>query len=373
MNLQDLENLMNKKYIQEGQAFLFWDIITNKNTEKLKNSKFNKQKNDAIEKIDDEFYLFDLIPMKSIGMFIFSALIFLIIYSFQINFFPKDGRIIYFLINFLLFFSSLYFLDLLYNWKYYFSSTFCTLVFINSMKLLLDYFCENLGFTLEEYDIFNTNLINSSTQNINNTMKNNNNNLINFYIKTMIILIINIPLGILVFFKYNHFSNYIIFYTCFTYCVNLFSEYFKYEVNEIFRPFGAFNISLIGIINVFLIYFHSNEYYFDDFSPLSVNKVDSLYFIGDFFTAFCFCFVMDYINYHVIKNSKTIYKNQILEYEEAKTIPNKDKDKIVFYYTRFTSNDFIWFIIISTGFYMNFIALVNHKYSLYHISLFFLK
>jgi hypothetical protein len=370
INLQDLENLINKKYINEGQAFLFWDIITNKNIEKKNNPKFNLNlhSNDNNNNnnynhnhninIENDFYLIDFIYLKSIGIFIFSSIFFLFAYFFQINFNHKNGGIISFTINFLLNLLSIYFLDLLYNQNYFFSSTFFVFIFIITLKYLFDFFFNYQGFNIEEYDILLSSL---------------NKNSISFFIKIFIMLTLNFSLGFIAFFKYPYFTNYIIFYICLFFSVEILSDFFKNEVNEIFKPFRAFILSSIGISNILLTYFHKNNYNFDDIGFYLIHKEDSLYFLSDIFTAFCFCFSMDYINHHVIKNSKTIYKNQILDYETAKKISKNDKDKIIFYYTKFTSNDFFWLIIILFSFYLNILSLIKTKYSLYHISLFFLK
>lgn len=349
--IEDLENLIKYSYITDGQAVLLWETLTMMKTDRLKN--LNLQR---VSESDNELYLFNLLPTKSIALFVLNSGVFVIGYNMLLSFNSKDRDRSAYLVNIIIISFALYSAENFYAWKYYLISTQMLILFICALKSFMDSIYVKLGFILEDNNIFG------------NYSKTKNNT--QFILKFLILSTIILAIGIFTFSKFPHFYNYVLFYVCITQILNLISVFLQYEVIAIFQPFRHFVMIAFGLINFLIINFHKKNYFFSEWH--SQRKMDSFYLIGDLYSIFCFFFLYDYL-FTQANNISSLFYEKNLDNEKI----NMQISSIMKEYTEmsknFTSEDSLWILGFFIGFLFQYVGLNSKKYLVFYFSLYYYK
>lgn len=350
-NIEDLEKLIKYNYITDGQAILLWETLTILKTDRLKNLSIQRG-----NEVDNEIYVFNIIPIKSIGMFILSSGLFLIGYNILISFNAKDRDKASYIANLGVISFSLYASENFFIWKYFLASTIIFLLFLCGLKYFIYSIYSKLGFTLEDYNILdNYAKTKCSSQ---------------FLLKFLLLSLGTITVGVFSFTKYPHLYFYLFFYICLTQILNLISVFFQYEVAAIFQPFRHFLMICIGILNFLIINFHNNNFWFNNYS--SYKKPDSFYFVSDIYTYICFSFFFDFL-FTQANNISNLFYEKALDNERINSQISSIIKENTEMNREFTSDDNLWIGVFALGIFFQYVGLKNSKYIVFYFSFYYFK
>ncbi len=311
----------------------------------------------------NDFYIFNILPTKSTGCWIFASIMFIINFN-VIKFYntqEKSSPVI----NFALMAFSLIMTEHFYAWKIYFTSNIFFIQFIFSLKFFLFSILDLIGYQVEDFDIFA------------DFPKNNDSTEI--ILQTGTLFVCTSVLGIFSIYRYNYIVNYFFFYYCLLQLPAIVSVNFYNIAPVIFQPFRYFLILCLGFANFLVINYGKNKRYNTNNpkNQLDVElNVDSLYVIGDLFTIFCFSYSFDYM---FIQSNKI---SILFQESEHGGYINKDKlnEKITMIIKNykelireFEIEDCIWFICFSIGLFLQFTGLKYNKYLIYYFSYYFFR
>ena len=260
-----------------------------------------------------DYFIFYNKTFKTTIILAFSFLYFYLFIKFTIYSKIKDS----FTFNFFCIIITFYILYILYQLEFFFSSNFLFLLLMYNNKCLIESVYINFKFHRKDFEIFSTSLIAF--------------NFVQFCLKAIILLNLTISAGILSIFFFRSWLNYVLFYIClFTYAVfiancleSMVSSFFKPIKNIIIFSLGVFNL----LFSKLLLHFMINKIPFlrqlcSNISNMN-DKIDSLYFISDLFSLFCFNYIRGFLEFqiesillidHFIENSekedKVFFKNK---------------------------------------------------------------
>jgi hypothetical protein len=345
MNLIDLESLVKSAILTDGQAVIFWETLLQMKTDRAKII-YGKQ----INEVDSEFYLFNIIALKTCITFMLTLLLFLTIHKLQANFIKN-----FFFYNLISTLITIYLLDLLYSWKYYTSSSLLFLQLAFCVKYLYDSFICNFGFNKEDYDIF---------ANLNSTKT-----ISQFILKLVVSIYSVFVIGYLAFIKYPFFFNYILFYVCCIQLLYLISYYLQYEAAGIFQPFKHFMLIITGLINFILTNFHRK------LSQFSNEKAqnDSFYIVSETFSFVCISYLYEYLFTQKYKIGEFFYEKDS-ESEDFKKRITAANDKYQEHSKHFTlTDDCLWLFLFLIILLFIVIGIFQGKYLIFIFSLHYFK
>ena len=244
-----------------------------------------------------------------------------------------------FLFNFFFLFLSFNLLNSLYKKEIYFASNCFFILFIYINKNLIDSVYLKLKYKRKDFEIFSTSLIAFDYK--------------QFHLKIILLLNVTILSGIFSIFLFKSFLNYIVFYIClFTLLVFLSNTiepvmpyYLKPVKNIVIFCCGIINFLFSKIIIRYLIdritdiLKYKYSYYFQKYLryyDLHL-KNDSLYFISDLFSLFCFNYIKKYLEFQIEINliidnltDKNNNSHDITKYKMSKLAINQFSIWILF-------------------------------------------
>lgn len=347
MNLLDLERLVNTSVLSDGQAVIFWESLLQFKTDRAKLI-FSKEEYEQ----DTEYYLFNILPLKAIGLSLLTILIFLITHNIQIYILKKDKTS--FVFNLISITISLYITESLFLWKYFFSSSLMFIQFCLGIKYLIDSCLCHLGFNKEDLDIF-ISITKTKT-------------LLQFTLKLIVFIIITGVIGVLSFNKFPFLLNYGLFYICLIQLTYLISFYLQYEAASIFQPLKHFVLVTIGVLNFFFTKFHKRMNRF----PTYYTKADSFYLVSDIFSFICISFIYDYLFTQANNISHLFYDKSYnttdLNNEIAAIVKNyKEQQK------DFSIDDSLWILTFLLGLFGSGVGLLTSNYLTFYFSFHYFK
>jgi hypothetical protein len=346
IDLYDLEKLVNNSVLTDGQAVIFWESILQKKTDRLKSIYKPQQEQDL------EIYLFNFIPLKSIGMLIITIFVGLILLKIQTD--VLKVSLIYNVFSICLIY---FLLENLFKWKHYTCASIMFSKLFLSLKFLFDSIFSSFGYSKEDYDII-SNV--SKTKNIEQLL-----------IKLFILGTLTLIVGVLSFHRFNYYLNYILFYISLDFIIKLISFYAQYEVNAIFQPLRHSIAVAIGVVNFFISKFHRSLSRFNH-NSLNRNMHDSFYIISDLYTCYCLSYFYDYLSTQA---------NQISHLFQEKTnneeLSNKIK-AIVANYKEMSKGinffeDTLWLLSFLFAFFLSQFALLKSQYIMFYFAIHFVK
>ena len=333
LDLEDLEKMVNASIISERQALFFWEVLLQDKVEKAKiqNMKYYNEKN-------YEIYLFRFIPLK--GAF-FASISFMIIYFFLLKTYalPIKNSFIFNSFGISIIFIIMHFF---YQQRFYLASSLLFIQLVYFVKCLLDSMAIGLGYSREDFEIFSSNL--------------SAKNLSQFVLKFFILFVLTIVTGILSIGIFNYFFNYMIFYlTLFTLFVFI-SNCFEHMAPPILSPLKNLLFFSLGLMNFIISKFHKNISHLNfmvDISNIIPIIPDSLYFISDLFTIFCF----HYLNGFFQSQIKTLIEKQ-----------NNNTPKVFN-----PVDDSLWLLGFLIGIFICIVGIFKQEYMCFAISMYLIK
>ena len=266
---------------------------------------------------DREYFLFYNMTIKYILIIFLS---FSLLYSY-IKFTLTSKIRTYLVFNLICIFISFNLLYALYINDLYLPSNFFFILLIYIYKNLIDSIYLRLNYKRKDFEIFSTSLMAIDSK--------------QFNLKFIILLSTTILSGILSIFFFRALINYIVFYICLFTLIVFLSNCIEPIIPFYFRPIKNIIIFSLGIINFifskfilkFVIYkitliIQNNyiNYFKKNKNSFDMNfRNDSLYFISDLFSLFCFDYIRGYLEFKIelyllvdnyIENNK-IKKNKI--------------------------------------------------------------
>ena len=335
LELEDLEQMVNQSILSESQALFLWDVLIKERTDRIKYL-YNKY---LQKKANHDIYLFNFIPLKA---FIFSLISFFLFYCFMLktyvcsikNSFTYNtiGGAIVFLI-----------IQIFYNEGYYFASGVLFIQFIYFIKCTLDAILLKIGFVRDEFEIFSTNL--------------SANTLPQFINKFIILSILTIVSGILSIKTFNYCLNYIVFYLSLFTLIVFISNSLELKSPNVLKPLKNCLIVMLGMFNFLLSKFHKSISHFNILSSQNIllNFTNSLYFVSDIFTIFCFHYLNGFLQFQI--NNNKLLKGNVL----------CCRKKFSCY------DDSVWLIGFMLSFVIGIIGIIKKEFMCYVISMYVIK
>ena len=235
-----------------------------------------------------DYFIFYNETFKTTIILVFSFLYFYFFIKFTIYSKIKDS----FIFNAICIIITFIILYILYQFEFFFSSNFFFILLMYNNKCLIESVYINLKYNRKDFEIFSPSLIAF--------------NFIQFCLKTIVLLNLTMFSGILSIFFFRTWLNFILFYIClFTYAVFL-ANCLESLTSSFFKPVKNLIIFSLGIVNFLfsklLLHFMINKI------PLLKNMytiildrtdIDSLYFISDLFTLFCFDYIRGFLEFQI--------------------------------------------------------------------------
>ena len=270
----------HERYQNDGENNDYFHCIDINDIYKIENENDN---------LDNELYLFNLIPIKTIFITFFAF--FLLYIVIKTTYYSKITNSI--IINLIGLYITFKIMSYFYSSKYYLASGFIFILFFYFYKCALDSFYIYLKFNENDFEIFSNQLCaNNGRQ---------------FWLKFNMLFSGTIISGFLSIYYFNLYFNYIAFYMClFTLIIflcnclekNYLFEY-KYCKNIFIFVFGNINFA----INKFLSYkyYYNNCFFSNSRNNKNKNKnlsnINSFYLISDIFSLLCFDYIDNYIEF----------------------------------------------------------------------------
>ena len=282
--------------------------ITPRTNIDYKHSIYEKKINNNNSVNKDDFYLFFIIPIKTL---LFSFGSFILLYFFiKITYSSRIRSSLIFNIFSIFFIYKI--TDSLYKNNYYLSSTFMFILLIYLYKCIVDSIYLLLKFRKKDFEIFSTNLTAINCQ--------------QFILKFILLSSGTIISGFLSIYIYKLCLNYIIFYLCLLTLMVFLCNCLEAYSPPYLKPIKNLLMFIVGLLNFIIckIYFsksydnsvfdiNSKEIYFFE-NEEEEDNISSLYFVGDLFSLFCFDYLREYIDYHYNDNFKFHKKFTILDF-----------------------------------------------------------
>jgi len=359
MDLEDLENLVNKTYLTIGQSLVFWETLLQRKTnranefdiDKLSNpQKSSSPNNTKYKNIDLEVIILNYLPVRSLGVFLICCLILFITYFVQTR--TKFTIRVYVIYNICTIQFGFLLMNYLYYLKYYLSSSFITANIALAIRQVLELIFFDTALNRNDINIF------KFSRRFSNLLKQS-------LIKITILLITMISLCIIAK-EYPFLGNYLVFYASLYYTVYVSAYYLMIEANSLFQPLRQLLFGVVGLINLLLTSFHKHIIRF----PSRTNmENDSLYLISSMFSLVCFYIFLDYVKIQAF-NISSLYDNlsdeDLNEKIDNMVIKEKSKD------FKFT-DDVLWILLFSLFLFLIIVALY-FKHSLnFHVCSFTLS
>ena len=229
-----------------------------------------------------------------------------------------------------------------YQQRFYLASSLLFIQLVYFVKCLLDSMAIGLGYSREDFEIFSSNL--------------SAKNLSQFVLKFFILFVLTIVTGILSIGIFNYFFNYMIFYlTLFTLFVFI-SNCFEHMAPPILSPLKNLLFFSLGLMNFIISKFHKNISHLNfmvDISNIIPIIPDSLYFISDLFTIFCF----HYLNGFFQSQIKTLIEKQ-----------NNNTPKVFN-----PVDDSLWLLGFLIGIFICIVGIFKQEYMCFAISMYLIK
>jgi len=346
---------VNSSLINQNKSLLLWDSLVKHKTELNRLQSKTQNTNDVI--------LFNLIPIKQLGVILSCALVFFIIHLIHYEY-ENDFAFKYKILFHSFCFVFSYSLGAaFYNRFYYVGSS----IMLSQGTLSIKYFIEEFfylnGYREHECDIFN--IANAVIELEEVTVI----SLGELQIKLFISLILTVTSLYQIFF-FPYFMNYMIFYSLIVYILYITSLYLSNEITSIFLPFRKFIFVTVGLFNFILTKFH--KYIVRGYNKHEV-KVDSFYIVSDLFSLTCIAYISDYL---------TTQGNQVNDMFENLSLDNNDeltklinkkmnnmKDK-----TRdFSLDDIFWIYTLCLGLLFIYIGLAENTYICFFFGIYYFK
>ena len=210
------------------------------------------------------------------------------------------GSLLFNLFFIFIIFNLLY---VFYKREFYFASNCFFILFIYINKNLIDSVYLKLKYKRKDFEIFSTSLIAFDFK--------------QFHLKIILLLNATILSGTFSIFLFKSFINYIIFYICFFTLIVFLSNTIEPVMPYYLKPVKNIVIFFVGIINFLFsklimkffidkgtdIIKNKYENYYERYLKYySNNKNDSLYFISDLFSLFCFDYIKGYLEFQFDMN-----------------------------------------------------------------------
>ena len=289
----------------------------------------------------DEFYLFFIIPIKSCLFSIISLI--LLYYFIKITYTSKiSGSFIF---NIFCMFIIYNIINGLYENSYFLASTFMFILLVYLFKSLIDSIYLLLKYRKKDFEIFSTNLTAVNWH--------------QFKLKLIILSLATIISGFMSISIYKLFLNYIIFYLCLLTLMVFLCNCLEPFAPAYLKPIKNILMFMVGLINFIIckLYFSektSSVFDLDSGDMLLIEKEEegniiyenSLYFISDLFSLFCFDYLREYIEYH---------------FEDFKI--QKKLKKI----------DLIIIVLFSSTFVIDIIGIIKNEYICFLLSIYIAK
>jgi len=339
LEIQDVINLVNLGIIEESQAVFLWESLL------LKKSQMKKRKKTEISEIefDAEFFLFNFIPVKSVGLMIINIIIFLISY--------KIIRIGVVYNSFCILFTY-YLLDNFYKYRYYGNSFISFITFVFCMKHIFFSIICRFNLKQEDIDIF-TDKSKSVTH---------------FFLKICGLIWVTLIIAIFSFVKFKLFMNYVIFYFGIILIINHVTEYVKYDVAAIFQPFKYFAFVSVGLINFLVTNFHKKISKFN----YPHSEEDFFYFVSEIFSFFCISYLYEYLFTQANNISHLLFERNEGSEEFNKKLNQVSKEYKEHYKT-FSFKDSLWTLLFLIGYGIFYMAISFSQYVTYIFGMYYLK
>ena len=325
-NKNDNNNDCENRYISEDLKSMMSSSANTKNTY----VNYEKNINNKITNID-ELYSFSIMSIKT---FIFSFISFLILYFFIKVTYSSKIR------NYLVFNSFCLFIiynltNGLYENNYFLASTFMFVLLIYLLKCLIDSIYLFLKYKKKDFEIFSMNL----------TAVNKH----QFLLKVILLTLATIISGFMSISIYKLCLNYILFYFCLLTLMVFLCNCLEPFAPPYLKPIKNLLMFLVGLTIFFLSKFYASKnninsvFDIDSGDILLIEKEEefimyenSLYFVSDLFSLFCFDYLREYIEYKYGDNFK--------------------------FHKKFTKLDFIIILYFSSCFLIGITGIIKNEY-----------
>jgi hypothetical protein len=340
---------------------LFPETDDDKSYSKIKKEFYNQIHNGNLITLRDHELLF--INNITFRYLVINLLSFSLLYSF-ITFTLNSkirGSLIFNLFCVLISFKLLY---ALYKNEYYLSSNFFFILIIYINKNLIDSIYLKLKYKRKDFEIFSTSLMAFDSK--------------QFHLKFIILVNITCVSGVLSIFFFKSFINYIVFYICLFTLMVFLSNCIEPIVPYYLKPIKNIIIFATGIINFLLSKFamkflilksirfikRTNSIFFKNFRyDYEYNfKNDSLYFISDLFSIFCFDYFNGYLEFQIEVNLLINNYNENSNEIKKSKLSKESLD-------RFDS----WMLILWVSMIIGVISIFKKEYKCLIISIYLVK
>jgi len=258
-------------------------------------------------------------------------------------------------------------LYILYKNGYYLSSNFFFILLIYINKNLIDSIYLKLKYKRKDFEIFSTSLMAFDSK--------------QFHLKFIILINITCVSGAMSIFFFKSFMNYIVFYICLFTLMVFLSNCIEPIMPYYLKPIKNIIIFATGILNFLLSKFamkflilksimfikQTNLTLFKNFRyEYNYNyKNDSLYFISDLFSLFCFDYIRGYLEFQIEVNLLINNLNNFIEnnHEIKKTKMSKES------LDRLGS----WMIILWISMIIGIVSIFKREYMCLIISIYLVK
>ena len=348
MDLMDLENIVHTAIMTDGQAVIFWETLLQMKTDRAKIISGKIQ-----NEIDMEYYLFNILALKTTGLIIITLFIFIISHKIQIHAIKN-----FFIYNLISTIMTYYILDNLYIWKYYIASSIMFVQLGLCVKYLCDSFVSNFGYNLEDYDIF-ASITKTKT-------------VTQFVLKVTISMITTFLLGFLSIFKYRYILNTTLSYFCLVHLLYLISFFLQYEVPVIFQPFKHFLLMSVGLLNFLLTNFHRKIARFSH-NSLAKDQNDSFYIVSETFSFVCISYLYEYLFTQANQIAHFFYERDSDNEEYTKKISSLAQSYKEHQKSFVFSEDCLWFVVFSISACTSLVGIAKTRYLTFLFSLQYFK
>ena len=284
-NNKELDEFQNT--IQEKEKFRK-DINDKSAENEIIENEINDSNND--EAINEEIYLFFIIPIKSFTLSIISISFLILLLKLEI--FSKLCDL--FIFNLICVFLVDNTIKVLYNNKYFFASSLMVVLILYFLKNLIDSIYILLKFNREDFEIFSNNLMAKNKK--------------QFWLKFIILCLLVLSASYFAFIKYDLIINYVIFYLCLLTLISFLCNSIEPTSPPELKPLKNILISSFGLIHLIFFqilksYYISNSlFYFN--SEEEIESLDSdekniylnpFYFISNLFSFYFIDFIRIFI------------------------------------------------------------------------------
>ena len=163
--------------------------------------------------------------------------------------------------------------------------------------------------------------------------------------------------GILSIKTFNYCLNYIVFYLSLFTLIVFISNSLELKSPNVLKPLKNCLIVMLGMFNFLLSKFHKSISHFNILSSQNIllNFTNSLYFVSDIFTIFCFHYLNGFLQFQI--NNNKLLKGNVL----------CCRKKFSCY------DDSVWLIGFMLSFVIGIIGIIKKEFMCYVISMYVIK